>query len=118
LFKTLVCLSRNGKSRGLKTTDKGVVYIFKPNSPQNIHTIVLEGLDAARMYRLTFEDGFNPMVGKIGADLMGSGINVTFYGNHVSELMFIEVPEPGSLMLLLTAGLFLGGVIRKRRRSL
>ena len=95
-------------------TCKGVVYIFKPDSPDDTQTIVLKGLDANRMYHLTFEDGSNPMASLLGADLMNAGIDVTLHGNHVSELMFIEAPEPDSLTLLGIAGLFLGGLMWSR----
>jgi alpha-galactosidase len=91
-------------------TCKGVVYIFKPDSLVDTYTIFLKGLDPERMYQLTFEDGSNPSAIRGGADLMNLGIDVTLYGRNVSELMFIVAPEPGSLVLLLTAGLFFGGL--------
>ena len=58
-------------------TAKGVVYIFKPDSPNDTQTIVLQGLDADQIYHLTFEDGSNPALSMLGADLMNAGINVT-----------------------------------------
>jgi alpha-galactosidase len=86
------------------STSKGAVYIFKPDSTEDTHTIVLQVLDAQRLYNLTFEDGFNPALRMSGADLMGRGIAVTLHGTNVSELMFIEAPEPSSLAMV-TMGL-------------
>jgi hypothetical protein len=97
-------------------TDQGAVYIFKPNSPENTHTIVLQGLDADQWYRLTFEDGSNPSAVLLGSELMSAGIPVTLYGTHVSELMFIEVPEPCTLAMLSLAGLFGVGILWRRRK--
>ena len=42
------------------TARKGVVFIFKPDSPNDTQTIKLKGLDAKRSYRLTFEQRSNP----------------------------------------------------------
>ena len=70
-------------------TIDGVVYIFKPNSTENTHDIVLQGLNANQNYSLTFEDGSNPNVNLPGSLLMTAGINVTLSGTDVSELMFI-----------------------------
>jgi alpha-galactosidase len=69
---------------------KGVVFIFKPASPDNARTIKLKGLDADRRYRLTFEDGSNPEAAMAGDVLMRNGIVVSLEGAFVSELMFIE----------------------------
>jgi alpha-galactosidase len=96
------------------TTGNGVVYIFKPDSMEDTHTITLCGLDADRMYYLTFEDSSNPSAMRRGADLMSVGIDVTLLGKNVSELMFIAVPEPGSLAMLLVAGLFCSGLAWRR----
>jgi alpha-galactosidase len=96
-------------------TDTGVVYIFKPNNSINTQAIKLQGLDADRLYHLSFEDGSNPEVFLSGAELMSTGINVTLYGTYNSELMFIEVPEPGLLTLLGAGGVFIAGMAWRRR---
>jgi hypothetical protein len=98
------------------TTRKGVVYMFKPNSTEDTRRIVLQGLDIHQIYQLTFEDGSNPSVSMSGADLMNVGIDVTLRGQYVSELMFIQVPEPGPLTLLTGAALALG-ICKWRRRN-
>lgn len=69
---------------------KGVVYIFKPNSPENTQTIKFKGLHADLSYRLTFEDGTNADTILTGKVLMNTGVNVTLNGNYISELIFIE----------------------------
>lgn len=74
-------------------TRKGVVFIFKPDNPQDTQRIRLRGLDSKRTYRLTFEDGSNSQVDKSGAELTSTGINVTLRGKFISELMFFEAIE-------------------------
>ena len=74
-------------------TGKGVVFIFKPDSPNETQTIKLRGLDAQRTYRLTFEDGSNPPIDKLGAELLNTGISVTLKGKFVSELVLFEAVE-------------------------
>ena len=96
------------------TSANGVVYIFKPDSMEDTHRIVLDGLDPDRMYHLTFADGSNPSAMWRGADLMSVGIDVTLLGKNVSELMFIAVPEPSSLVLLIAAGLLCGALTWRR----
>jgi len=72
---------------------KGVVFVFKPDSPNDTQTIRLKGLDADRTYRLTFEDKTHPQADKSGSELADAGIDVTLKGKHVSELIFFEVQE-------------------------
>ena len=74
---------------------KGVVYIFKPNSTIDTKTITLKGLDKDLMYHLTFEDNSNSALSMSGADLMNSGVDVTLPGTYISELMFINILVPG-----------------------
>lgn len=69
---------------------KGVVYIFKPNSNINTQLIKLKGLNPKFTYKLTFEDGTNAATVLSGATLMNTGINVSLNGTFISELMFIE----------------------------
>ena len=71
-------------------TGRGVVYIFKPDSPNDSQAIRLKGLEAKQTYRLIFEDGSNSNQVKDGAELLGKGIDVTLKGKFVSELMFFE----------------------------
>ena len=70
---------------------RGVVYLFKPDSPNDTRVIKLKGLDANQTYRITFEDGSNAQVNKPGVELTNIGIAVTLRGKFVSELMFFEI---------------------------
>ncbi len=69
---------------------KGVVYLFKPAAEPAAATVRFRGLDAAKTYRLTFDDGSNPASEQPGATLMGEGIPVKLEGAEVSELLFFE----------------------------
>ena len=75
------------------SSGNGVVYVFKPDNPDDSLKIKLKGLDADRTYRLTFEDGTNPDVSKSGAELINTGVDVTLKGKSVSELIFFEALE-------------------------
>jgi hypothetical protein len=68
---------------------KGVIYLFKPSAVADTITIKLRGVDPAKRYRVSYEDGTNPAVEKTGAELM-AGIDVTLKGALVSEMVFIE----------------------------
>ncbi len=85
----------DGRSRdGIEYYDpaagKGVVYLFQPASADPAAAIRFKGLDAKRMYRLTFHDGTNPPAVKSGAELMEQGLAVTLAGEEMSELIFFE----------------------------
>lgn len=72
------------------TTQKGVVYIFKPKSTVNTQSVRLKGLDANSEYKLTFEDGTSGNMILKGRELMSTGVSVTLKGELQSEWMFIE----------------------------
>jgi hypothetical protein len=70
-------------------TGKGVVYLFKPAAVADTITLKLRGVEPAKRYRVSFEDGSNPAIEKTGADL-AKGLDVTLKGMPVSELVWIE----------------------------
>jgi alpha-galactosidase len=70
---------------------KGVVYLFQPSNETATEVIRFKGLDAERMYRISFEDGSHPPSVKSAAELMDKGLRVTLEGAEVSELVFFEV---------------------------
>jgi len=70
---------------------KGVVYVFKPSAQPSTVAIRFKGLDAARKYRLRFEDGTQPPSIHSAAELMDAGLRVTLECEEVSELIFFEV---------------------------
>ncbi len=72
---------------------RGVVFVFKPDSPDETRAIKLRGLAEGRSYRLTFEDGSSPPAIKSGAELMRAGVPMTLKGKFVSEIVFIEDAE-------------------------
>ena len=76
------------------STQKGVVYIFKPKNLVDQQIIKLKGLDPDVNYQLSFEDGSNKTTVRKGSALMRSGIVVTLKGDLASELMFIEKVKP------------------------
>ncbi|MFH1922805.1 MAG: LamG-like jellyroll fold domain-containing protein [Planctomycetota bacterium] len=70
---------------------KGVVYLFQSSSETATEAIRFKGLDADRMYRVSFENGTHPPSVKSAAELMDKGLQVTLEGEEVSELVFFEV---------------------------
>jgi hypothetical protein len=69
---------------------KGVLYVFRPDSPDQSQTIRLRGLDAAAAYRISFEDASNPPVSTAGSQLMTDGLRMSLGGTSVSELVWID----------------------------
>ena len=70
---------------------KGVVFAFRGLTPgEQDHRFVLSGLDAARRYRLHFEDGSMPDREAPGAELISSGLAVHLQEPLSSELVFLE----------------------------
>jgi hypothetical protein len=74
-------------------TKTGVVYLFQPGADNALDPIRLKGLDAAGLYRVSFEDGTQPTTVKSGQELMDEGLHVALAGPKASELIFIEVAE-------------------------
>ncbi len=70
---------------------KGVLYAFRGSvADEPEHSFVLAGLDAARRYKLHFEDGSAPDREAVGGELMGHGLAVHLSGPLSSELVFLE----------------------------
>ena len=76
------------------STQKGVVYIFKPKNLVDQQIIKLKGLDPEVNYKLSFEDGSNKTTVRKGSVLMRVGIVVSLKGDIASELMFIDKVKP------------------------
>ena len=72
------------------TAGKGVLYVFRPDSPDPLQTIRLKGLDAKATYKLSFEDGSNAAVSMTGSQLMGAGFRMSLPATFVSELVWID----------------------------
>jgi len=70
---------------------KGVVFAFRGSvAGETEHRFVLTGLDAAKHYKLHFEDGSGPDRVAAGSELMGSGLEVHLPNPLSSELVFFE----------------------------
>jgi len=71
--------------------DKGVLYAFRGTVANEAeHRFVLAGLDAAKRYRLHFQDGSAPDAEATGRELMGAGVTVHLREPLSSELVFLE----------------------------
>lgn len=70
---------------------KGVIYLFKPAAARSTQVVCCRGLDPAKTYRLTCEDGTHPPLVKTGAELMSEGIPLTLGEGEQSELVFLEM---------------------------
>jgi alpha-galactosidase len=69
----------------------GVVYAFRGTSADEAeHHFVLAGLDAAKRYRLRFQDGSSADAEATGAELMRTGLKVHLANPLSSELVFLE----------------------------
>jgi hypothetical protein len=69
---------------------KGVVFLFQPTDHPEPVMIPLRGLDPARTYLLTFQDGTHSPAIRTGAELIDPGLRVDLRGDEVSELVFLE----------------------------
>ena len=70
---------------------RGVVYAFRGSFENEAeHRFVLAGLEAAKRYRLHFEDGSSPDREATGRELMEAGLAVQLRGPLSSELVFLE----------------------------
>ena len=69
----------------------GVVFAFRGSiADEEGHRFVLMGLDAAKRYKLHFEDGTSPDREATGSELMGQGLAVQLRTPLSSELVFLQ----------------------------
>jgi hypothetical protein len=74
---------------------RGVVFAFRGTTPDETkHRFMLSGLQAAKRYRLHFQDGSAPDQEATGSDLMGTGLEVHLKDALSSELVFLEDAAP------------------------
>ena len=70
---------------------QGVLYAFRGSvENEDGHAFVLAGLDAAKRYRLHFEDGSATDREESGRELMDAGVRVHLENPLSSELVFVE----------------------------
>ncbi|MEK7405609.1 MAG: alpha-galactosidase [Acidobacteriota bacterium] len=70
-------------------TGRGVVFVFRPDSPDRSHTLYLRGLDARASYRVTFEDTPEAFT-RTGESLMGEGLRVNLDGRYTSAIAYLN----------------------------
>jgi len=72
---------------------RGVVFLFQPADDVAVEPVRLKGLDAQRMYRVSFDGGTHPDSVKSGAELMQPGLEVHAVPTKGarSELIFFEI---------------------------
>jgi alpha-galactosidase len=69
---------------------KGVVFAFRGSaSDEPDHRFVLAGLEAAKQYRLHFQDGTAPDRTAGGSELMNQGLQIRLENPLSSELVFL-----------------------------
>jgi alpha-galactosidase len=70
---------------------KGVIFAFRGSvSDEPDHRFVLSGLDAAKRYRLHFQDGTAPDRTVGGSELMNPGLPIHLANPMSSELVFLS----------------------------
>ncbi len=70
---------------------KGVLYAFRGSTgDESEHHFILAGLEAAKSYRLHFQDGTSPDRSASGSELMGEGAVVRLQHPLSSELVFLS----------------------------
>ena len=73
-----------------RTTEQGVVAVFRADSPQPRTNIVFKGLEPAARYQLTCHDESAPTVELNGATLMTKGLPCSLPHPLSSEWIFVE----------------------------
>jgi alpha-galactosidase len=69
---------------------RGTLYVFRPDSPDGTHTVVLKGLEPLKTYMVWSEDGSLATGTRSGALLMGEGLTVSLPTTYSSDLVYIE----------------------------
>ncbi len=68
--------------------DRGVIFVYRPDSPVTSQTIVPRGLNPNRNYRVTFQESRDTVTAS-GAVLMSRGINVRLPTWNFAEIVYI-----------------------------
>jgi alpha-galactosidase len=68
--------------------DRGVVFVYRPDSPVTSETIYPRGLNPGKTYRVTFQESGDAMTHS-GAELMSKGISVKLPTKNFAEIVYI-----------------------------
>ncbi|MHB0999985.1 MAG: GH36 C-terminal domain-containing protein [Armatimonadota bacterium] len=69
---------------------RGVLYIFRPDSGDDVKTLKLKGLDENKTYKVWSEDGSVSAEKLTGAALMDNGLAIRLPDRHTSDLIYID----------------------------
>ena len=69
--------------------DRGVIFVYRPNSPISTPTIFPRGLDPSRNYRVSFQDSSDSFA-QSGAALMSGGIKVKLPSILSAEIVYLS----------------------------
>ncbi len=69
--------------------DRGVIFVYRPNSPDSSKTIFPRGLAPAHNYRVTFQESREARYDN-GANLMASGIQVQLPTKQFAEIVYLN----------------------------
>jgi len=78
---------------------KGVLFVFRPNSPDQSWTIKLKGLERERKYWIWSEDGSVTVGEKTGAWLMDQGVQVDLPSPYMCDIIMLQADSSPSLAL-------------------
>jgi alpha-galactosidase len=76
---------------------KGTVYVFRPDSSEDQHMVLLKGLKPHRKYRVWCEDGSIQPGLHTGDELMETGLTVRLPERYTSDLIFLQDASLGKL---------------------
>jgi hypothetical protein len=72
---------------------RGVVFVFRPDSPDSSQVISLKGLDPKAGYRVNFEDTSETFT-RSGKELMESGLRISLAERQSSALVYLNRESP------------------------
>ena len=68
---------------------QGVVFVFRPDSPDADQVVFLKGLEPGAAYRVSFEDSAETLV-RQGRSLMDEGLRVNLAARYTSALVYLN----------------------------
>jgi alpha-galactosidase len=69
-------------------TNRGLVFVYRPDSPVSSQTIYPRGLNPSKTYRVTFQENRDSST-QSGAELMGRGIAVKLPSKNFAEIVYV-----------------------------